>query len=187
MESFLLSFFTVGLAEFGDKSQLITLYLAGLNHRLRHIILGMVMASLLNHYVAAWAGIALEEWIDLNILKIISGCLFIVIGVFSWKHEDAQKMMVFQKPLPPLFLCFLMYFVAEAADKTQFATAALAAYYYSMWMIIGGATLGMVIANFPVIYFGREFGKRFPLERIKKISAIVFVFTGLIMLLLQAV
>ncbi len=186
MSPFFLALLTVTLAEFGDKSQLITLYLAGLNHRKRHIVLGMIAASLLNHYVAAWAGVALHEWINLDILKIISGCLFIVIGALSWRHEDAQKMMIFQKPLPPLFLCFLLFFVAEAADKTQFTTAALAAYHHSMWPVVLGATLGIVIANIPVIYFGRQFGKRFPLATIKKISAIVFVFTGCIMLLMQA-
>lgn len=185
MSPFFIALLTITLAEFGDKSQLITLYLVGLHHRKRHILVGMIAASLLNHYVAAWAGVAIHEWINMDILKIISGCLFIVIGAFSWRHEDAQKMVVFQKPLQPLFLCFLLYFVAEAADKTQIATAALAAYNHSMWQIVLGATLGMVIANLPVIYFGRAFGKRFPLATIKKISAIVFVFTGCIMLLLQ--
>lgn len=186
MSSFFLALLTMTLAEFGDKSQLITLYLAGLHHRKRNIVLGMIAASLLNHYVAAWAGVMLHDWINIDILKIISGCLFIVIGALSWKHHDAQIMMVFQKPLPPLFLCFLLYFVAEAADKTQVTTAALAAYNHSIWQVVLGATLGMVIANIPVIYFGRQFGKRFPLATIKKISAILFVITGCIMLLLQA-
>lgn len=183
MESFLLSFVTITFAEFGDKSQLITLYLAAQHHRKQDILMGMATASLMNHYMAAWAGVALHDWLSPTILGAVSGVVFILIGAFSWKHEDAQKLTVFQKKLPPLFACFLFYFVAEAADKTQIATAALAAYNKNIWMIVAGATLGMVAANLPVMYLGKQFGKRVPLDKLKKAAAALFVVIGCFMLL----
>ena len=182
MELLLLSFFTVGIAEFGDKSQLITLYLAGKNHRTWHMLVGMATASLINHYMAAWVGVAVHDWLSGNVLRIISGAIFILIGVFSWKHEDAQKMTVFNKKMPALLTCFLFYFVAEAADKTQIATAALAAYNHTVWMIVFGATLGMIAANLPVIYLGKQFGKRVPLDTLKKVAAVLFVVIGVFMI-----
>lgn len=182
MDLLFISFLTVGLAEFGDKSQLITLYLAGKHHRTWHMLVGMATASLINHYMAAWLGIAAHDWMSGNVLKMVSGAIFIVIGVFSWKHEDQQKMTIFQRKMPPLVTCFLFYFVAEAADKTQIATVALAAYNNTVWMIVVGATLGMIAANLPVIYLGKQFGKHIPLEKLKKAAAVLFVVIGVFMI-----
>ena len=182
MELLFISFLTVGLADFGDKSQLITLYLAGKHHRTWHMLVGMASASLINHYMAAWVGIAAHDWLSGSTLRMISGAIFIVIGAFSWKHEDAQKMTIFQRKMPALITCFMFYFVAEAADKTQIATAALAAYNNTVWMIVFGATLGMIAANLPVIYLGKQFGKRVPLVTLKKVAAVLFVVIGAFMI-----
>ena len=92
-------------------------------------------------------------------------------------------MTIFQKKMPALLSCFLCYFVAEAADKTQIATAALAAYNHTVWVIVLGATLGMIAANLPVIYLGKQFGKRIPLEKLKKATAVLFVAIGVFMLI----
>ena len=84
--------------------------------------------------------------------------------------------------MPSLVICFLCYFVAEAGDKTQMATAALAAYSHTVWTIVFGATLGMVAANLPVIYLGKQFGKRIPLEKLRKGTAVLFVVIGAFMI-----
>lgn len=182
MEPFLLSFITITLAEFGDKSQLITLYLAGKQYRISQMLFGMIAASLLNHYVAAWAGAALYEWFSPTLLQGTAAVAFLLIAVFSWKHQDVHELTVFQKKMPPLFACFLFYFVAEAADKTQIATAALAAYHHTVWVVVCGATLGMVLANIPVLYLGRQFGNRVPLKTLKKCTAVLFAGVGIFML-----
>jgi Predicted membrane protein len=48
------------------------------------------------------------------------------------------------------------FFLAEMGDKTQVATVALAAKYQALLPVVAGTTLGMMIANVPAVFVGKQ-------------------------------
>ncbi|SUP11341.1 integral membrane protein [Vibrio metschnikovii] len=66
--------------------------------------------------------------------------------------------------------------LAEIGDKTQIATSILGAQYADalLWVILG-TTIGMLLANVPVVVIGKLSANKLPLALIRKITAILFV------------
>ena len=69
-------------------------------------------------------------------------------------------------------------FIAEMGDKTQVATVMLAARYNVWWPVVLGTTLGMMIANVPVVWFGERVTRRVPLRVVHLVSAAIFAVLG---------
>lgn len=182
MEAFLLSTVTILLAEFGDKSQLITLMLIGKYRRIRTVMTGLVLASLLNHYVTAWLGVKIPELIAPMWISLIAAAVFVLMAATTWRYHDEQKFTIIKRKMPAWLTCFVLYTIAEAADKTQLASLVLAAKYQVVAPVVLGATLGMVLGNLPVMVLGKKFAKRFPLPVIRKVAAVLFAVFGIIMI-----
>jgi len=72
--------------------------------------------------------------------------------------------------------------LAEMGDKTQIATVMLAAQYNAWFAVVTGTTLGMMLANAPVVWFGDAITKRVPLRLVHLISAGIFAVLGVIAL-----
>jgi putative Ca2+/H+ antiporter (TMEM165/GDT1 family) len=68
-------------------------------------------------------------------------------------------------------------------DKTQLATMALAANYQSVVMVTMGTTLGMMLANVPVVIAGEMAGKRISLRIVRMVAAALFFVLGVVALL----
>ena len=75
-----------------------------------------------------------------------------------------------------------LFFMAEMGDKTQVATVALAARYESLVAVIAGTTLGMMLANVPVVFFGGAIAKKVPLPVVRKVTAFAFAVLGVLAL-----
>ena len=56
------------------------------------------------------------------------------------------------------------FFLAEMGDKTQIATVMLAARYDAWAAVVAGTTLGMMLANAPVVWFGERITRRVPIR-----------------------
>ena len=69
----------------------------------------------------------------------------------------------------------IAFFVAEIGDKTQIATVLLAARYHPLWEVIVGTTLGMLLANVPVVLLGSRFADRLPLQAARYVAAAIFL------------
>jgi putative Ca2+/H+ antiporter (TMEM165/GDT1 family) len=69
----------------------------------------------------------------------------------------------------------VLFFIAEIGDKTQIATVLLAAEFQSMWWVTAGTTLGMLIANVPVVLWGNQLMQRLPLNAARYITSAVFL------------
>jgi putative Ca2+/H+ antiporter (TMEM165/GDT1 family) len=69
-------------------------------------------------------------------------------------------------------------------DKTQIATVMLAARYADayVWVVLG-TTLGMMLANAPVVWLGERIVKRVPIKLVHGISAVIFLVLGVIALI----
>jgi len=73
----------------------------------------------------------------------------------------------------------VLFFLAEIGDKTQVATVILAARYDSLFWVVTGTTLGMLLANVPVVYTGRWLMQRVPLGPVRIAACALFVGFGL--------
>ena len=72
----------------------------------------------------------------------------------------------------------LVFFLAEMGDKTQIATVMLAARYDAYFWVVAGTTLGMMLANAPVVWLGERFMHLIPLRVVHIVSALVFAGLG---------
>jgi putative Ca2+/H+ antiporter (TMEM165/GDT1 family) len=68
-------------------------------------------------------------------------------------------------------------------DKTQIATVALAARFDSLVAVVTGTTIGMMLANAPVAFFGDALAKKVPIRIVHGIAALIFVALGIGVLL----
>ena len=73
----------------------------------------------------------------------------------------------------------LAFFLAEMGDKTQIATVMLVAQYRSYFWVVAGTTLGMMLANLPVVWFGERVTRMLPIRTVHIVSALVFGALGL--------
>ena len=184
MEAFLISIGIVTLAEIGDKTQLLALLLAARFKKPWPIVWGILVATVANHALAG----ALGAWITLLIspetLRWILGASFIAMALWMLipdsLSDDANK-----KPLRfgVFGTTLLLFFAAEMGDKTQVATVMLAARFDAFVAVVAGSTLGMMLANVPVVFLGERMTRLVPLQVVRIASAIVFLGLGFFALL----
>lgn len=174
---------TVALAEIGDKTQLLTLMLAARFRKPGPIIAGMLVATLLNHAIAAWLGTLVAQWLTPDVLRWIVAGSFLAIALWTLKPDTLEDDVLGDASDGARHGAFVttavMFFIAEIADKTQVATALLAANYSPLWQVIAGTTAGMLLANVPVIVLGSRFADRLPLRAARITATLLFLGLGL--------
>ncbi len=174
----LISLVTVALGEFGDKTQLLALILAAKYRKPWPICLGIVAAILVNHSLAGAFGALLAAWLRPQTLRLIVGLSFLVIAAWTLKPDRVEESDAEHGTAHGIFFATVVsFFLAEMGDKTQIATAVLAAEYHPLWQVVSGTTLGMLIADMPVVWLGARFATRVPL-RVARIGA-ALLFAGL--------
>lgn len=183
MEALLISTGVVALAEIGDKTQLLAFILAAKFRKPVPIILGILVATLLNHAGAGALGAWITSLISAETLRWILGISFIAMAAWilvpdKFDEEDAKlaRFGVFTTTL-------IAFFLAEMGDKTQIATVALAAQYQSIIAVVAGTTLGMMIANVPAVLLGDKAANRIPVKLVHGIAALIFAALGVMVLL----
>ena len=82
MDAFIASVLAVALAEVGDKTQLLALFLTAIFARKSAIILGVLIATVLNHAVSAWLGVWVSSYLNETNLSWIVAISFIVVGLW---------------------------------------------------------------------------------------------------------
>jgi len=176
LNAFLVSTGTVALAEIGDKTQLLALLLAARFRKPWPIIAGILVATLLNHALAAWVGQLVAAWLTPNTLRWIVAASFIAIALWTLKPDTLDDERL---PAHGAFIATVIaFFIAEIGDKTQVATVLLAARFDSLMMVVAGTTLGMLLANVPVVLLGSRFAQRLPLRAARTIAACLFLVLG---------
>ena len=181
MHAFLLSTLAVTLAEIGDKTQLLALTLAVRYRRPWPIVAGILVATLVNHTLAAAIGTWVRAMVDPDVLRwIVAACFF---GVAVWTlipdklDEDDVKAPIGHFGV--FGVTAIAFFLAEMGDKTQIATAVLAARYDALVAVIAGTTIGMLLADVPVVFAGKLAADRIPFGALRKVAAGIFVAMGI--------
>ena len=186
MYEFLISTSIVTLAEMGDKTQLLALLLAARFRKPLPILLAILFATTINHVLSAVLGQWLTTVLNPEVLLWILALGF--IGMAIWMlipdelGDESDNIRKWQK-LGVFGATFILFFLAEIGDKTQIATVALAARYDSILWVTIGTTLGMMIANAPVVFIGNKLAERLPIALIHKIGAAIFLMVGITTLL----
>jgi putative Ca2+/H+ antiporter (TMEM165/GDT1 family) len=175
MESLLVSTATVALAEIGDKTQLLALLLAARYRKPLPIVLGILAATLLNHALAAWLGAAVSQWLSPQVLRWGVVASFLAVALWTLKPDRLDETGGEPTRQGAFIATGVAFFLAEIGDKTQVATVLLAAKYAPLWQIITGTTLGMLLANVPVVALGSRFAQRLPLRAARVAAALVFL------------
>ena len=75
------TFFTVFLAEMGDKTQLTTITLSSTTNKPLAVFIGSSVALILATLLGALAGGSIANLIPAFLLKLLSGIVFLIIGI----------------------------------------------------------------------------------------------------------
>lgn len=180
MESFLVSTSVVGLAEIGDKTQLLSVVLAARYRKPVPIVMGVLVATLVNHACSGALGAWLANVIDPTIMNWAVVASFAVMAVWILipdKLDDADAVAT-KRSLGVFGTTLTTFFLAEMGDKTQIVTVALAARFHEVLPVVAGTTLGMMLANMPVIYLGDRFADRLPTKAVHAAAAVIFLVLG---------
>jgi putative Ca2+/H+ antiporter (TMEM165/GDT1 family) len=182
MNAFLISLMVVGLAEIGDKTQILSMILAARFQRPVPIVLGILVATIANHAAAAFAGTLVGGLLNGSWMRWILGLSFLSVAVwalFPDKHEGDFKTISRSGAFVSTLIAF---FVAEIGDKTQIATVGLAARFATFFPVVAGTTLGMMAANIPAVFLGDRLAGKLPIKAIRLIAAAVFALLGILTL-----
>jgi Ca2+/H+ antiporter, TMEM165/GDT1 family len=179
MEAFFLSTALVAVAEIGDKTQLLALVLAARYRKPVPIILGILVATLANHALAAWIGAAVAGWVGAETMSWILVATFFAMAGWCLIPDKVDDGPQAARTAGAFLATLVAFFIVEIGDKTQIATVALAARYNSLVLVTAGTTLGMMLANAPVVLFGDAIAKRLPLRIVRTIAAALFAALGI--------
>ena len=180
LQSFLVSTSVVALAEVGDKTQLLSLVLATRYRRPLPIVLGVLVATLANHAGAGGIGTLLADWLRPALMNwaIVASFALMAAWILVPDQLDEGEIVLPKKALGVFGATVLAFFLAEMGDKTQVVTIALAAEYRDFFSVVGGTTLGMMLANVPVIYLGSRFASRLHPKAVHIAASVIFVVLG---------
>lgn len=177
MGEFIKALLFVVVAEMVDKTQLLAMAMAS-KYKVKQVMLGVLVATILNHALAVGVGSYLSALIPMDAVKIVAGVSFLVFGLWTLSgdkidDEDKEKFK-----FGPIVTVGIAFFIAEMGDKTQLMTIAIAAEGNQPIITLLGTTTGMLIADGIGIIGGAWLCKHVPERYIKWGAGVIFMFFG---------
>jgi putative Ca2+/H+ antiporter (TMEM165/GDT1 family) len=181
LHAFSISTLLVALAEMGDKTQLLAFVLAARLKRRGEVVAGILVATVINHALAGWAGTELGGLLSPQALRWTVALAFFAFAVWALMPDRLQ---VEDHPSRhgAFMTAAIAFFFAEMGDKTQLATVALAARYEQVAAVVVGTTLGMMIANVPAVWLGERLAQRVDMRWMRRAAAALFAALGVAVL-----
>jgi putative Ca2+/H+ antiporter (TMEM165/GDT1 family) len=177
LDALLPAFIAAGLAEIGDRTQLLAILLAVHFRRPGPVIAGIAVAALANSLLAAFAGTTLHDVINHRAIALMLAVGLVLAGAGA-----------FWRPRPPVLASYgrigafgtaaLAFFILEFGDKTQLLTMTIAARVDSFLLAGLGATAGIVLANIPAVLLANEWPRIVPLRPIRLAIGTIFFVIG---------
>ena len=177
----LTAFFLIFMAEMGDKTQILAMAFAT-KYKIKQVLIGIFIGSLLNHALAVLLGANLYRIIPIDTLSIIAGLSFILFGVWNLR-QDTEDNEENKTRFGPILTVSLAFFIGELGDKTQLTAIILATDASSPLLILTGTVLGMVFTGFIGILVGIKLGSKIDEFYIKITASLIFFIFGYIKLL----
>src|SRR4029450_24491 len=117
VEAFLVSTGVVALAEIGDKTQLLSLVLAARFRRPLPIVLGILVATLANHALAAALGAWIVGAVGPQALRWLLGASFLAMAAWTLVPDKLDEGDPVKSRLGVFAATALAFFIAEIGDK----------------------------------------------------------------------
>ena len=153
----------------------------GLSARFRKpwpIVAGILVATLLNHALAGLVGEAVARSLGPDWLRWVIGGSFIAMAGWLLVPDEIGAIEEGPARWGVFATTLVAFFIAEMGDKTQIATVALAARYPDLVAVVGGTTLGMMLANVPAVWLGERIARRLSMPWLRGIGALIFAALG---------
>ncbi len=168
----------IGLAELGDKSQLVCMALAA-RHRAAPVLLGAALAFVILNALAVLFGAGLAIWLPDRLMAGLVAIAFAVFGIHAVLTPGVETVdEPRERAARGIFLTTLSLIVlAELGDKTQLAVAALGSTLdpLQVWL---GATLALIGLSALGVWIGRTYLQRLPIVWLHRLSGLVFLGVG---------
>lgn len=178
MDAIFHSFLLVFISEMGDKTQLLALVLAARFKKPLPIMMGILVATILNHALASYVGSFITNYISEEILKWILAATFVGFGLWML-IPDKDEGLDDKHRWGPFVTTTVAFFFAEMGDKTQLATVALGAKFVAPILVTVGTTVGMLGADGLAVFLGNKFTDRVPMKLVHRIASGLFILFGI--------
>jgi putative Ca2+/H+ antiporter (TMEM165/GDT1 family) len=183
VESFLVAFGVIFVAELGDKSQFVVLAFAS-RYRAVDVLVGVTIAAAALAGVSVLLGATVAVAIPTDLLAFGGGLLFLVFAVLALRDDDDDDHAVSPAAAmtrSAIVTVAVAFFVAELGDKTMLATFTLGGRQEPIgtWL---GATAGEVAVGMLAIVVGRTLGRRLPAHVLRYASAAAFAIFGVVLI-----
>lgn len=184
LEALVNSFLLVFAGEMGDKTQLLALILAARYRKPWTILLGVFIATVLNHALASYLGAFVSSFFSETTLRYGLAAIFFIFAAWILVPDKDEELKASRR-FGPLVTTIIAFFLAEMGDKTQLATIALGAEYATeIAFVTLGTTFGMLASNALAIFLGDRLLARIPMQKVRIAAAILFALFGLGILLM---
>lgn len=198
------------VAEQGDKTQMISLALAG-RYRPSYVLLGVFLANLPLSLIYVVIGAGLGRLLPEFWLLLLGSLAFLVFGAFSLRPESTEPKPRVIQGYGPILVTTALLLLAQAGDHAALVTMAIASnpagplhalgrvggYLGVLLDRIGltpipvqpweafvgvwlGSVLGNVLADGLAIAVGVFLGRKLPERTLRLASAAVFIVLGLV-------
>lgn len=180
MEAFLNSLMAVAQAEIGDKTQLLVFFLAARFRKPLHILLGILVATLINHGSAGYLSIFFSNFFDGEFFRWLISVSFIGMGVWMLAPDMEDYNPKFIGRYGAFITTLVSFFLVEIGDKAQFASILMAARFNNLVPVVLGSGVGMLLADIPVVLLGNYATHKLPVEWIRMVASGLFILMGIV-------
>ncbi len=177
LETLVSSFLLVAASEMGDKTQLLAFSLAARYRRPWAVMGGILVATVLNHALAATAGSWVAAQVPPRLMAAVLAATFIGFGLWTLRPDTLDEARGPER-LGPFLGTTLLFFLAEMGDKTQLATVALAARFGSVVLVTIGTTAGMLAADGLAVFVGERLASTVKMRWVRVAAASLFFAFG---------
>ena len=178
MEPVLISALVVAIAEIGDQTQLLAIFLASRFRKPWPIIAGILVATIANHLLAATVGYLISGFLKGAWVQYLIAASFIATAIWALFPDKEDDSAAEASHMGVFLTTVVAFFLVEMGDKTQIAAISLAARFHSIIPVAAGTTLGMMVANIPAVFLGERVMRVVPLRYVRIGAAAVFVALG---------
>ena len=208
---FLITYGILFIGELGDKTQLIVFNLALEYKKFFKVGIGATLGFAVIVTIGMLFGSLITEFVPLALISLISGLLFIAIGLFELRHikslylnerklkpdnnsiklnngkkveletNEATKLAWLKKN--PYLAGFGFIFLMELGDKTQLLTITLASIYAAPFEVWLGAFLALISVAWIGIFAGATITKKIPKFYLKVVAVSIFILVGVFVLI----
>ena len=176
MSAFVTAFIAIFVAEFGDKTQLVSLSMACRYPPLQ-VLGGALTALFMVLTLAVAGGKLIAIYLPPLVLTAVSGTMFIIMGLYTAIRREPLCDLPTGKT--GFYQTLGLVFLAEMGDKTQLAVMLLAANLGRPLPVLLGAMLAMAANHSLAIFLGARLLSRVNPLYIKTAAVILFIAIGL--------